>query len=72
MFYENLDVVMRKIIRHCGAVIESTCCHEYVQCSCGNVAVYGGTDYLHHSYTGNRDYYTDLSEYADVKEKQDN
>lgn len=54
---------MRKIIRnaircnHCGDVIESTYRHEYVQCSCGKVAVDGGHDYLRRSYSGNRDDY---------------
>ena len=68
---------MREIIRnaircnHCGDVIESTYRHSYVQCSCGKVAVDGGTDYLRRSYSGNRDDYTDLSEYAEVEEKQD-
>ena len=71
-------ISMRKIIRnaircnHCGDVIESTYRHSYVQCSCGKVAVDGGTDYLRRSYSGNRDDYTDLSEYAEVEEKQDN
>ena len=70
-------ISMRKIIRnaircnHCGDVIESTYRHSYVQCSCGKVAVDGGTDYLRRSYSGNRDDYTDLSEYAEVDEKQD-
>ena len=69
---------MRKIIRnaircnHCGDVIESTYRHSYVQCSCGKVAVDGGTDYLRRSYSGNRDDYTDLSEYEEIEEKQDN
>ena len=68
---------MRKIIRNaircnqCGDVIESTYRHEYVQCSCRNVAVDGGHDYLRRSYSGNRDDYTDLSEYEEVEEKQD-
>ena len=71
-------ISMRKIIRnaircnHCGDVIESTYRHSYVQCSCGKVAVDGGTDYLRRSYSGNRDDYTDLSKYAEVEEKQDN
>ena len=70
-------ISMRKIIRnaircnHCGDVIESTYRHSYVQCSCGKVAVDGGTDYLRRSYSRNRDGYTDLSEYAEVDEKQD-
>ena len=68
---------MRKIIRNaircnqCGDVIESTYRHEYVQCSCGKVAVDGGHYYLRRSYSGNRDDYTDISEYAEVEEKQD-
>lgn len=68
---------MRKIIRnaircnHCGDVIESTYRHEYVPCSCGKVAVDGGHDYLRRSYSGNRDDYSDFSEYAEVEEKQD-
>lgn len=68
---------MRKIIRnaircnHCGDVIESTYRHEYVQCSCGKVAVDGGHDYLRRSYSGNRDDYTDLSEYEEVEEKKE-
>ena len=67
---------MRKIIRnairynHCGDGIESTHRHEYVQCFCGKVAVDGRHDYLRRSYSGNRDDYTDLSEYAEVEEKQ--
>ena len=66
---------MRKIIRnaircnHCGDVIESTFRHNYVQCSCGKVAVDGGTDYLRRSYSGNQDDYTDLSECVEVDEK---
>jgi len=68
---------MRKIIRnaircnHCGDVIESTHRHNFVQCSCGKVYVDGGTDYLRRGYTTSRDDYTDLSEYAEVGEKQD-
>lgn len=30
----------------CGDVIESTHRHDYVRCSCGNLAVDGGHDYL--------------------------
>jgi hypothetical protein len=41
-----------------------------VQCTCGKVAVDGGHDYLRRSYSGNRDDYTDLSEYAEVEENQ--
>lgn len=66
---------MRKIIRnaircnHCGDVIESTYRHNYVQCSCGKVAVDGGHDYFRRSYSGNHDDFTDLSECVEVDEK---
>lgn len=71
---KNEAISLRKIIRnaircnHCGDIIESTFRHNYVRCSCGKVAVDGGTDYLRRSYSGNRDDYTDLSEYAEVDE----
>jgi len=67
---------MKKIIRnaircnYCGDVIESTYRHNYVQCSCGKVAVDGGTDYLRRSYSGNPDDYTDLSEWAEIADEQ--
>lgn len=47
---------MRKIIKNaakclkCGDVIESKHRHDYVTCSCGNVSVDGGTDYLRRSF----------------------
>ncbi len=68
---------MRKIIRnaircnHCGDVIESTYRHNYVQCSCGKVAVDGGTDYLRRSYSGNPDDYTDLSETIQIPDQEE-
>jgi len=71
-------MIMRKIIRnaircnYCGDEIESTYRHDYVQCSCGRVAVDGGKDYLCRSFSGNCDDFTDLSEYAEVEENDDN
>lgn len=71
---KNEVISLRRIIRnaircnHCGDIIESTFRYNYVRCSCGKVAVDGGTDYLRRSYSGNRDDYTDLSEYAEVDE----
>ena len=47
---------MRKIIKNaakclkCGDIIESKHRHDYVTCSCGNVSVDGGTDYLRRSF----------------------
>ena len=64
---------MRKIIcnaircNHCGDVIRSTYRHDYVCCSCGKVAVDGGTDYLRRAFTSPDDY-TELSECVHVDE----
>ena len=66
---------MRKIKRnaircnHCGDVIESASRHSYVKCSCGAVAVDGGTDYLRRSYRNSPEDYTDLSEYEEVEQQ---
>ena len=30
----------------CGDIIESIDRHDYVQCSCGNISVDGGKDYI--------------------------
>ena len=43
---------MRKIIKNaiqcklCGDIIESTYCHDYVECKCGACVVDGGHQYL--------------------------
>ncbi len=34
---------------NCGDVVESTYRHDFVMCSCGNLAVDGGKDYLKRS-----------------------
>jgi hypothetical protein len=34
----------------CGDVIESKHCHDFVKCSCGNLFVDGGKDYLRRGY----------------------
>ena len=44
----------------CGDVIESMNRHDYVECSCGAVAVDGGHDYLRR--TGNLEDFEDISE----------
>lgn len=59
---------MQKIIRNaarckiCGDVIESKTTHDFVTCSCGNVSVDGGHEYLHRCFQ-NKDKYEELSEY---------
>lgn len=45
----------------CGDIIESKYTHDYVRCSCGNLAVDGGFDYMKRSCK-------DLSQYEEVLE----
>ena len=63
---------MQKIIRnaikckHCGGVIESTYCHNFVTCSCGCCSVDGGHDYLKRSFKHSQEEdFIDLSETID-------
>lgn len=63
---------MRKIIRnaikcnYCGDIIESTCRHNFVTCSCGRCSVDGGLDYLRRCFRHSEEEdYTDLSETID-------
>lgn len=62
---------MRRIIKNaiqfklCGDVIESTSCHNYVECGCGSCAVDSGYDYLRR-YCKNQDCYIELSVTEDV------
>lgn len=44
----------------CGDVIESKSVHDFVTCSCGNLSVDGGHDYLKRSIL-NHDEYQDMS-----------
>lgn len=46
----------------CGETIESKYRNNYVSCSCGNLAVDGGTSYLRRVY-GKQSTWEDLSEY---------
>lgn len=57
-------VITRNAIRcnYCGDVIESHHVHEMVTCSCGNVSVDGGKEYLRRCYRFSKEDYTDLSE----------
>lgn len=53
--------------KKCGDIIESKTRHDFVECSCGSVAVDGGKDYPKRSIPkGNpTDWYIDLSEYEE-------
>lgn len=67
----------RKILKNsvqclkCADIIESTYTHNYVTCSCGNVSVDGGKDYLKRCFKV-ADSWIDLSEYEPVKEEDSN
>ena len=59
---------MNKIVRNrakclvCGDIVESTYRHDYVMCSCGNLAVDSGNDYLRRGIRNGEDSYEELSE----------
>lgn len=64
---------MQKIIKNqvkclkCGDIIESKNRHDFVTCSCGNVSVDGGKDYLRRTFH-NKDDYEELSIVENVEE----
>jgi len=49
----------------CGDVIESKHRHDFVTCTCGNLAIDGGKDYCKRS-VKEVDMYEELSEYSTV------
>ena len=53
------------LCNNCGDVIESGFRNDFVQCSCGRVAVDGGLEYLRRVYANTLDDYTELSEFED-------
>lgn len=46
----------------CDDIIESICRHDFTTCSCGNLSVDGGLDYLKRS--GNMNEFVELSEFS--------
>ena len=49
--------------KHCGDVIESKYCHNFVTCSCGSCSVDGGHDYLRRCFKhSQKEDFIDLSE----------
>lgn len=70
---------MQKITRnaiqckHCGDIIESKHCHDFVYCSCGCCFVDGGLDYLRRgcAHSPEEDF-IDISETIEVDEKEYN
>lgn len=54
----------------CGDVLESTFRHDFKVCSCGNLAVDGGLDYVRRGFRDGKDSYRELSEYEEEQNKQ--
>lgn len=46
----------------CGDIIESTHRHDFVTCSCGNVSVDGGHDYIRRGWMGDRATWENMNE----------
>ena len=61
---------MKEIIRNrakclmCGDIIESKHRNDFRICSCGNLQVEGGKDYIHHNAYNGRDSFLNLAEFA--------
>ena len=61
----NPKILTNKIrCNFCQEVLESKHRHDFVQCSCGKVAVDGGKDYLRRVFDLESDY-VELSEFTD-------
>lgn len=55
------EIISNKIkCKKCGDIIESKSTDDYKKCSCGDVAVDGGKDYLKR--IGNEEDYEDIAE----------
>ena len=48
----------------CGDELESTYCHDFKECTCGNIFVDGGYDYVRHGWA-QLELYQDTTEYND-------
>ncbi len=64
--------ITRNMVRcnHCGDVIESKHCHDYVVCKCGCCRVDGGHDYLRRGFKNSKDDYTELSQWGEEKDAE--
>ena len=55
----------------CGDIIESRHTHDYVMCSCGNLAVDGGKDYCKRSFRDGENSWIDLSQTVESEDDFD-
>ena len=65
-----MKVIKRNAIKcnKCGEIIESTYRHDFKFCSCGQVSVDGGHDYLRRGFVNSPNDYTELSEVEENEE----
>ena len=52
----------------CGDIIESTSTHDFKRCSCGNLAVDGGVEYIRRLCAGGADGFEELSDIVTAQE----
>ena len=63
--YKNRKSILKVKCLKCGDIIESVHRHDFVTCSCGNVSVDGGKDYLRRCFQ-EKDSYIEMSETEEV------
>lgn len=65
---ENRKIISNKAkCTLCGHIVESKHIHDFRSCSCGNIHVDGGLEYLKRGVRGDWDTLVDLSEYEENK-----
>ena len=62
MEYKKVIINKAKCLK-CDEVLESKSIHDFKTCTCGNLSVDGGLDYIRRSYIS-KDMYLELSEYV--------
>lgn len=65
-----MEIIVRNRAKclSCGEVIESTYRHDHRTCSCGNLSVDGGTDYIRRGFRDGRASFENLNEYMNVED----
>lgn len=66
---ENIIVINRAKCLKCGDIISSKYTHDFKTCSCGNLSVDGGLDYIRRDYKS--DYYESTITEAEKIDKSD-
>lgn len=70
-------MIRSKIVRNvakcliCGETIESTHRYDYRICSCGNLRVDGGTDYIRRGFMNGRESFENLNEFIEEEDSDE-